>query len=160
MWAFHACLKSPPHHTHICIFLVRETSLKKKGKNFMTLSRDLCLRSVWRWYFGNSYNYVIQQKMFKQNKTIQVLLFVLQEFSIQQYIPLDSSIQFHKIVACTALFFSLLHTAGHMVNFYHVSTQPIENLRCLTKEVHFTSDFRPGITYWVFQTVTGNFWLL
>lgn len=79
-----------------------------------------------------------------------------QEFSIQQYIPLDSSIQFHKIVACTALFFSLLHTAGHMVNFYHVSTQPVENLRCLTKEVHFTSDFRPGITYWVFQTVTGN----
>ncbi|XP_047991381.1 dual oxidase isoform X1 [Leguminivora glycinivorella] len=83
------------------------------------------------------------------------LLTKLKEFSIQQYIPLDSSIQFHKIVACTALFFSLLHTAGHMVNFYHVSTQPVENLRCLTKEVHFTSDFRPGITYWVFQTVTG-----
>ncbi|VVC91212.1 unnamed protein product, partial [Leptidea sinapis] len=63
------------------------------------------------------------------------LLTKLKEFSIQQYIPLDSSIQFHKIVACTALFFSLLHTAGHMVNFYHVSTQPIENLKCLTKEV-------------------------
>ncbi|XP_013145053.1 PREDICTED: dual oxidase [Papilio polytes] len=84
------------------------------------------------------------------------LLTKLKEFSIQQYIPLDSSIQFHKIVACTALFFSLLHTAGHMVNFYHVSTQPVENLKCMTKEVHFTSDFRPGITYWVFQTITGT----
>ncbi|KAH9629502.1 hypothetical protein HF086_015832 [Spodoptera exigua] len=70
----------------------------------------------------------------------------MEQSSIQQYIPLDSSIQFHKIVACTALFFSLLHTAGHMVNFYHVSTQPVENLRCLTKEVHFTSDFRPGVS--------------
>lgn len=61
----------------------------------------------------------------------------LKEFPIQQYLPLDSHIQFHKIAACTALFFSLLHTVGHIVNFYHVSTQSHENLRCLTKEVHF-----------------------
>lgn len=78
------------------------------------------------------------------------LLTKLKDFPIQQYIPLDSHIQFHKIVACTALFFSLLHTAGHIVNFYHgkftryftskqfvtvflipVSTQPVEHLRCL-----------------------------
>lgn len=83
------------------------------------------------------------------------LLTKLKEFSIQQYIPLDSNIQFHKIAACTALFFSLLHTVGHLVNFYHVSTQPVENLRCLTREVHFTSDYKPGITYWIFQTITG-----
>ncbi|XP_040165408.1 dual oxidase [Anopheles arabiensis] len=83
------------------------------------------------------------------------LLTKLKEFPIQQYIPLDSHIQFHKIAACTALFFSLLHTVGHIVNFYHVSTQSIENLKCLTKEVHFTSDYRPDITYWLFQTITG-----
>ena len=56
----------------------------------------------------------------------------LKEFSIQQYIPLDAHIQFHKICALTALFFSLLHTVGHIVNFYHVSTQPVEHLRCLS----------------------------
>ncbi|XP_077298120.1 dual oxidase [Arctopsyche grandis] len=83
------------------------------------------------------------------------LITKLKEFSIQQYIPLDSHIQFHKIAACTALFFSLLHTIGHLVNFYHISTQPIEHLRCLTREVHFTSDYKPGITYWLFQTITG-----
>lgn len=83
------------------------------------------------------------------------LITKLKEFAIQQYIPLDSHIQFHKIVACTALFFSLLHTVGHIVNFYHVSTQSIENLRCLTREVHFTSDYKPDITFWIFQTVTG-----
>lgn len=83
------------------------------------------------------------------------LLTKLKDFPIQQYIPLDSHIQFHKIVACTALFFSLLHTAGHIVNFYHVSTQPVEHLRCLTKEMLFPSDFRPTIFYWLFETVTG-----
>lgn len=84
------------------------------------------------------------------------LLTKLKEFSIQQYIPLDSHIQFHKIAACTALFFSLLHTVGHIVNFYHVSTQPIENLRCLTSEVRFPSDYKPDITFWLFQTITGK----
>nr|CAD7589006.1 unnamed protein product [Timema genevievae] len=83
------------------------------------------------------------------------LLTKLKEFSVQQYIPLDAHIQFHKIAACTALFFSLLHTVGHIVNFYHVSTQPLENLRCLTSEVHFPSDYKPGISFWLFQTITG-----
>ncbi|KAL0122393.1 hypothetical protein PUN28_007246 [Cardiocondyla obscurior] len=83
------------------------------------------------------------------------LLTKLKEFSIQQYIPLDSHIQFHKIAACTALFFSVLHTVGHIVNFYHVSTQPIAHLRCLTSEISFPSDARPTISFWLFRTVTG-----
>ena len=83
------------------------------------------------------------------------LLTKLKDYPIQQYIPLDSHIQFHKIVACTALFFSLLHTVGHIVNFYHVSTQPVDHLRCFTKEILFPSDFKPTITYWLFRTVTG-----
>lgn len=64
--------------------------------------------------------------------------------------------QFHKIVACTALFFSVLHSCGHLVNFYHVSTQPVENLRCLTQEIAFSSDQKPTIAYWLFQTLTGK----
>ncbi|XP_065202273.1 dual oxidase [Planococcus citri] len=83
------------------------------------------------------------------------LLTKLKEFSIQQYIPLDSHIQFHKLVACTALFFSLVHTIGHLVNFYHLSCQPLEHLHCLTSEIHFPSDCKPGITFWLFQTITG-----
>ncbi|XP_066157034.1 dual oxidase isoform X2 [Euwallacea fornicatus] len=79
----------------------------------------------------------------------------LKEFTVQQYIPLDANIQFHKIAACTALFFSLLHTVGHIVNFYHVSTQPLENLKCLTNEIRFPSDYKPGISFWLFQTITG-----
>ncbi|CAG0924595.1 unnamed protein product, partial [Notodromas monacha] len=82
------------------------------------------------------------------------LLTKLKEFSIHQFIPVDSHIQFHKIVACTALFFSIVHTVGHIVNFYHVTTQPVEHLRCLTSEMNFPSDKKPGIDFWLFQTLT------
>jgi hypothetical protein len=80
----------------------------------------------------------------------------LKEFSMQQYIPLDSHIQFHKIVACTAGFFSVLHSVGHIVNFYHVSTQPLAHLRCLSSELNFSSDARPTISFWLFKTITGT----
>lgn len=83
------------------------------------------------------------------------LITKIRELPLQQYIPLDSHVQFHKIVALTALFFSLVHTVGHYINFYHVSTQPAEHLRCMTKEMHFDSEFKSTITFWVFQTVTG-----
>lgn len=84
------------------------------------------------------------------------LLTKLKEFSIQQYIPLDSAIQFHKIAACTALFFTLIHTVGHLINFYHVTTQPVVHLRCMTKEISFPSDMKVTFSYWV-TSITGNF---
>lgn len=83
------------------------------------------------------------------------LLTKLKDFSIQQYIPLDSHIPFHKVIACTSFFFSIIHTIGHIINFYHVSTQPLENLHCLTSEIHFPSDYKPGISFWLFKTITG-----
>lgn len=83
------------------------------------------------------------------------LITKMKEHSLHQYIPLDSHLQFHKICACTALFFTLLHTAGHLVNFYHVGTQPIAHLHCLTKEFNFDSDKKPSVDFWLFQTLTG-----
>ena len=84
------------------------------------------------------------------------ILTLMKNYSIHQYIPIDSHIQFHKIVACTALFFTILHAVGHLVNFYHVSTQSLDNLRCLMKEMTFQSDARPGIMFWLFNTLTGE----
>ena len=83
------------------------------------------------------------------------ILTMMKNYSIQQYLPIDSHIQFHKIVACTSLFFTVLHSIGHLVNFYHVSTQSLDNLRCLLTEMTFQSDARPGIGYWLFCTLTG-----
>ena len=60
---------------------------------------------------------------------------------------------FHKICAMTALFFSILHSIGHLVNFYHVGTQPVEHLLCLSKELNFGSDQKPDIAFWLFQVI-------
>lgn len=49
----------------------------------------------------------------------------------------------------------MIHTIGHCINFYHVSTQPVEHLRCLTKELQFESDSKPTFSFWIFGTVTG-----
>lgn len=83
------------------------------------------------------------------------LITKMKEWAFNQYIPLDSNIIFHKIVACTALFFSVLHSVGHLCNFYHVSTQPLEHLHCLSPEFRFSSDKRVDVGYWLFQTLTG-----
>ena len=40
------------------------------------------------------------------------LITKMKEWAFNQYIPLDSNIIFHKIVACTALFFSVLHAVS------------------------------------------------
>lgn len=103
------------------------------------------------------------------------LITKIREIPLHQYIPLDSHVQFHKIVAITGLFFTstmhppfcelslmfaflflvVIHTIGHCINFYHVSTQPVEHLRCLTKELQFESDAKPTFSYWIFGTLTG-----
>ena len=58
----------------------------------------------------------------------------MKEMSVHQYIPLDSSLQFHKICAGTALFFSLVHSVAHLVNFYHLGTQPAHHLQCMSRQ--------------------------
>lgn len=84
----------------------------------------------------------------------------IRTMSVREYIPLDSHVKFHKIVAMTALVMTVLHTVGHCVNFYHVTQQPVEHLRCLTKEMQFSGESRPTFFYWIFKTVTGSTGLL
>lgn len=79
---------------------------------------------------------------------------------VHEYIPLDSHVKFHKVVAMTALLMTVLHTVGHCVNFFHVTQQPVEHLRCLTKEMQFSGESRPTFFYWIFQTITGSTGLL
>ena len=75
--------------------------------------------------------------------------------SLHQYIPLDSHLQFHKVCAITALFFSIVHTIAHMVNFYHLGTQPAHHLQCMSKEIFFPPGVAPDVSFWFFQTMTG-----
>uniref|UniRef100_A0A183CKT1 Ferric oxidoreductase domain-containing protein n=1 Tax=Globodera pallida TaxID=36090 RepID=A0A183CKT1_GLOPA len=62
------------------------------------------------------------------------VLTLLRESFVGEYLPLDSAITFHKIVAITAGIFAATHTIGHCVNFYHVATQSQEGIACLFQE--------------------------
>ena len=79
----------------------------------------------------------------------------LRETMFNNYIPFDSYISFHKIVALTALAFTICHGIGHGINFYHISTQTPSDLTCLFTEVYRRTHVLPQFTYWLFLTMTG-----
>lgn len=79
---------------------------------------------------------------------------------IARVVPFDEAIPFHKLVAYTALFFTLVHIVGHVINFYHISNMPAGDAACYFTEVIISSTFLPFFAWWVFETVTGQtgFW--
>ena len=79
----------------------------------------------------------------------------LRETIFNYYIPFDAHISFHKVVAMTALFTTVMHCIGHGINFYHIATQTPSDLTCLFREVYFRSHFLPKFSYWLFLTMTG-----
>ncbi|KHN77089.1 Dual oxidase 1 [Toxocara canis] len=80
---------------------------------------------------------------------------LLRETPLGEYIPFDSAITFHKMVAILAGFWAAVHTIGHCINFYHVATQSQDGLQCLFQEAVFGSNFLPSISYWFYGTLTG-----
>uniref|UniRef100_A0A8C3NJW9 NAD(P)H oxidase (H2O2-forming) n=1 Tax=Geospiza parvula TaxID=87175 RepID=A0A8C3NJW9_GEOPR len=76
------------------------------------------------------------------------LITVLRETFLNHYIPFDAAVDFHRWIAMAALIFSVLHTAGHVVNVYIFSVTPLSVLSCLFSTV-FTNDG------WFFQTIPG-----
>ncbi|NXX37946.1 DUOX2 oxidase, partial [Tricholaema leucomelas] len=85
------------------------------------------------------------------------LLTVLRETFLNRYIPFDAAVDFHRWVAMAALIFSVLHTAGHVVNVYIFSVTPLSVLSCLFSSV-FTNDgsqLPQKYYWWFFQTIPG-----
>ena len=79
----------------------------------------------------------------------------LRETIFNYYIPFDSYISFHKIVALNGLFFTVMHGIGHGINFYHISTQTASDLTCIFREVYHRTHYLPRFSYWLFLTMTG-----
>ena len=79
----------------------------------------------------------------------------LRETIFNYYVPFDSYISFHKIVALTALFFTVMHCIGHGINFYHIATQTANDLTCIFREVYHRTHVTPRFSYWLFLTMTG-----
>ncbi|XP_078588866.1 dual oxidase 2-like isoform X3 [Branchiostoma floridae x Branchiostoma japonicum] len=79
----------------------------------------------------------------------------MRETFLHLYIPFDSAITLHKIIAMTGLFFTVMHCIGHAINFYHISTQTADDLTCLFRDYFHYSNELPKFHYWCFATTTG-----
>ncbi|XP_078541091.1 dual oxidase 2-like [Lissotriton helveticus] len=85
------------------------------------------------------------------------LITFLRETFLNRYIPFDAAVDFHRWIAMAAVVFSILHTAGHVVNVYIFSVSPLSLLSCMFANV-FTNDGsdQPQKYYWwFFETVPG-----
>ncbi|NXV17470.1 DUOX2 oxidase, partial [Cepphus grylle] len=85
------------------------------------------------------------------------LITVLRETFLNHYIPFDAAVDFHRWIAMAALIFSVLHTAGHVVNVYIFSVMPLSVLSCLFSSVFMDdgSQLPQKYYWWVFQTIPG-----
>ncbi|KAL3836846.1 hypothetical protein ACJMK2_022259 [Sinanodonta woodiana] len=70
------------------------------------------------------------------------------------YVPFDSHVAFHKIVAWTALLFTGIHVLGYSFNFYHLATQPTKYL-CIFNSIVFRANFLPTFEFWLFGNLAG-----
>ncbi|XP_030832129.1 dual oxidase 1 isoform X2 [Strongylocentrotus purpuratus] len=79
----------------------------------------------------------------------------LRETFLHRYVPFDSALNMHKLIAMLALFFSIMHTIGHSINFYHISTQTADDLTCYFRDFFHRSHELPKFHYWAWGTITG-----
>ena len=80
----------------------------------------------------------------------------LRETIFNYYVPLDSYISAHKIIALNALIYTIVHGIGHGINFYHIATQTANDLTCIFRDVYHRSHTLPKFTYWLFLSMTGK----
>ncbi|XP_072201624.1 dual oxidase 2 isoform X2 [Excalfactoria chinensis] len=85
------------------------------------------------------------------------LITILRETFLNCYIPFDAAVDFHRWIAMAALIFSVLHTAGHLVNVYIFSVTPLSVLSCLFSSVFMNdgSQLPQKYYWWFFQTIPG-----
>ncbi|KAM4677018.1 LOW QUALITY PROTEIN: dual oxidase 1-like [Discoglossus pictus] len=85
------------------------------------------------------------------------LITFLRETFLNQYIPFDAAVDFHRLVAKTALVLTVLHFVGHGINIYMFSIIPLSALSCLFPKVFVDdgSELPQKYYWWFFQTIPG-----
>ncbi|KAM5235525.1 dual oxidase 2-like [Ctenodactylus gundi] len=85
------------------------------------------------------------------------LITFLRETFLHRYIPFDAAVDFHRWVAMGAVLLAILHSAGHVVNFYIFSVSPLNLLACVFPNVFVNdgSKIPPKFYWWFFETIPG-----
>uniref|UniRef100_A0A8C2VE92 NAD(P)H oxidase (H2O2-forming) n=1 Tax=Chinchilla lanigera TaxID=34839 RepID=A0A8C2VE92_CHILA len=85
------------------------------------------------------------------------LITFLRETFLNHYIPFDAAVDFHRWIAMGAVLLAILHSAGHVVNFYIFSVSPPSLLACVFPNVFVNvgSKIPPKYYWWFFETVPG-----
>ncbi|KAK2842412.1 hypothetical protein Q5P01_012612 [Channa striata] len=85
------------------------------------------------------------------------LITLCRETFLNRYIPFDAAIDFHRLMAMTAIILSVVHSLGHVVNIYIFSISDLNILSCLFPNVlsNNGSELPLKWSWWFFQTVPG-----
>ncbi|KAM9496643.1 dual oxidase 1 [Clarias gariepinus] len=85
------------------------------------------------------------------------LITMCRETFLNRYIPFDSAIDLHRLMAMTAILLSVTHTLGHLVNLYVFSVSELSILACMFPNVFSNngSELPESWTFWFFCTVPG-----
>uniref|UniRef100_A0A452DXP0 NAD(P)H oxidase (H2O2-forming) n=1 Tax=Capra hircus TaxID=9925 RepID=A0A452DXP0_CAPHI len=85
------------------------------------------------------------------------LITFLRETFLNRYVPFDAAVDFHRLIASTAIVLTVLHSAGHVVNVYLFSISPLSVLSCLFPGLFHDngSEFPQKYYWWFFQAVPG-----
>ncbi|XP_053449568.1 dual oxidase 1 isoform X3 [Nycticebus coucang] len=85
------------------------------------------------------------------------LITFLRETFLNRYVPFDAAVDFHRLIASTAIVLTVLHSAGHVVNVFLFSISPLSVLSCLFPGLFHDdgSEFPQKYYWWFFQTVPG-----
>ncbi|KAF4081387.1 hypothetical protein AMELA_G00160610 [Ameiurus melas] len=85
------------------------------------------------------------------------LITMCRETFLNSYIPFDSAIDLHRLMAMTAIILTVTHSLGHLVNLYVFSVSELSILACMFPKVFSNngSELPAKWTFWFFCTVPG-----
>ncbi|XP_020029098.2 dual oxidase 2 isoform X3 [Castor canadensis] len=85
------------------------------------------------------------------------LITFLRETFLNRYIPFDAAVDFHRWIAMGAVLLAILHSAGHVVNFYIFSVSPLSLMACVFPNVFVNdgSKLPQKFYWWFFETIPG-----
>ncbi|KAG8440372.1 hypothetical protein GDO86_006214 [Hymenochirus boettgeri] len=85
------------------------------------------------------------------------LITFLRETFLNRFIPFDSAVDFHRLIAMSALVLAILHSLGHLVNVYIFTIIPLSVLSCIFPTIFIDdgSETPEKYYWWFFETIPG-----